>query len=154
MGLSASTVRVPKIAQQFWSSCAAATFVCGAAAFSGNPTGRGPAQDYENAVAPLVCPTGRGPERVPESRVCWLFIRDFVNYLVRTSVGRCPVSPPEKIRPRLAESTNSGLSASTVRVPKIAQQFWSSCAAAEFVDGAVAFSGGLTGERPTEVRTK
>jgi hypothetical protein len=99
-------------------------------------------------------PTGRGPERVPESRVCWLFMRDFVNYLVRTSVGRCPVSPPEKIRPRLAESTNSGLSASTVRVPKIAQQFWSSCAAAEFVDGAVAFSGGLTGERPTQERHK
>ena len=55
---------------------------------------------------------------------------------------------PEKIRPRLAPSTNSGLSASTVRVPIFAQQKWSSCAAAEFVDGAVVVSGGLPGQSP------
>ena len=61
VGLSASTVRVPKIAQQFWSSCAAATFVCGAAAFSGHLNGWGPAQDYEAAVAVAGHPTGWRP---------------------------------------------------------------------------------------------
>ena len=35
------------------------------------------------------------------------------------------------IRPRLSLAAFSGLSVSTVRVPKIAQQFWSSCATAE-----------------------
>ncbi len=52
------------------------------------------------------------------------------------------VYPFESVRPCLAEATNPGLSASTVRVPKIAQQFWSSCAAAGLVAGAMADSKG------------
>ncbi|MDH4042105.1 MAG: hypothetical protein OEV88_15740, partial [Gammaproteobacteria bacterium] len=44
------TVRVPKIAQQFWSSCAAATFVCGAAAFS-----RGFSPVVPNSKAEIQC---------------------------------------------------------------------------------------------------
>ena len=69
VGLSASTVRVPKIAQQFWSSCAAATFVCGAAAFSGHLNGWGPAQDYEAAVAVSGRRTGRRPAQDYEAAV-------------------------------------------------------------------------------------
>ena len=56
----------------------------------------------EDGIRDLVRSRGLGD--VYKRQVCWLFIRDFVNYLVRTSVGRCPVSPPEKIRPRLALS--------------------------------------------------
>ena len=52
-----------------------------------------------------------------------------------------PGGVPENIRPRLAYSPHSGQSASTVRVHKIAQQFLSSCAAAECGECAVAFSG-------------
>ncbi len=54
------------------------------------------------------------------------------------------VCPFESVRSCLAEATNPGLSASTVRVPKIAQQFWSSCAAAGLVAGAMADSKGQT----------
>ena len=69
-----------------------------------------------------------------------------IQYLqVPLCLYQCKATPtpgaPENIRPRLAEQTNAGLSASIDRVPKIAQQFWSSCAAAALVCVAAAFSG-------------